>query len=100
MYICQGFRMLRLKRRVSQGLMRLAVRSPGVFQGGRSDKAAHANALSLCSLCNFLLLLFGVVRGDCLSHDSGQLTFEASRLVFHTSHRSIIQAPHDFQESA
>ena len=62
---------------------------PSFFQGGGSNKTTHAYSLSLGCLCDFLLLLFGVVRNDSLSDDSRELPSGKSyRFFFHRPDRS------------
>jgi len=57
---------------------------PSFFQSGGSNKTTHAYSLSLGCLCDFLLLLFGVVRNDSLSDDSRELPSGKSyRFFFH-----------------
>jgi hypothetical protein len=81
LYRCKGnkavsFRNLEDKGRLQDHLLRvgLAVRESSFFQSGGSNEAAHANSLPLRSSGDFLLFLFGVVRGYPLSDDSRQFT--------------------------
>lgn len=62
---------------------------PSFFQGGGSNKTTHAYSLSLGCLCDFLLLLFGVVRNDSLSDHSRKLpSGKRYRFFFHRPDRS------------
>ena len=48
----------------------LAAGVPSFFQGGGSNKTAHAHSVSPGGLGDFLLFLFGVVRNDSFPYDS------------------------------
>ena len=68
----RGAESLRLVYVIRNELLRLAFPAsvPSFFQGGGSNKTAHAYPLSPGCLCDFLLLLFGVVRNDSFPYDS------------------------------